>query len=60
MEIVTNEAYWDCACLKDYIHPKTTVICPYCGALAKDQPDSRSIEVEELKERLNKRQRKLF
>lgn len=44
--------FWDCECEKNYIHPKTHAMCPYCGAWAKDQPDSRVEEVEKmLKER---------
>lgn len=43
-----NQAFWDCDCARDYIHPKTQAMCPYCGAWAKDQPDSIAEKVEEM------------
>jgi len=46
--MLTDQDYWDCECEKNYIHPKTHAMCPYCGAWAKDQPDSISEEVERM------------
>jgi len=51
VEVNTNivyktDKYWDCECDGDkFIHPVSQSFCPVCGALEKDQPDSR---VEEL------------
>jgi hypothetical protein len=46
--MITNQSYWDCECEKNYIHPKTHAMCPYCGAWADDQPDSIAEEVGEM------------
>ena len=43
-----NQSYWDCECEKNYIHPKTHAMCPYCGTWADEQPDSIAEEVEEM------------
>lgn len=45
MPIYTTELFWDCECEVKYIHPKSEVKCAKCGAMAADQPDSRSDEV---------------
>lgn len=44
-EILTTEKYWDCECLKDFIHPKSQDRCDGCGVTAEEQPDSRVNEV---------------
>ena len=44
-KVETTEKYWDCECKNDYIHPRTMTVCPVCGAVAEDQPDSRINEV---------------
>ena len=43
--VLTTEKYWDCNCLKDFIHPKSQKMCYECGAVAEEQPDSRVSEV---------------
>jgi hypothetical protein len=43
--IITTPEYWDCECLKDYIHPSEVSCCGRCGALRDDQPDARVDEV---------------
>ena len=42
-----TEAYWDCECEKDYIHPKTEKSCGDCGMdeLEDGMPDSHVHEV---------------
>ena len=45
-EIQLTSEYWDCECLKNYIHPNSVSCCGRCGALKEDQPDSRVEEVE--------------
>lgn len=42
---VTNPAYWDCECEKDYIRPKSKPECFTCNTCEDDQPDSRADEV---------------
>ena len=42
---VTNPAYWDCECEKDYIRPKSKFECDICNTCVDDQPDSRADEV---------------
>jgi len=42
---VTNPAYWDCECEKDYIRPKSKPECFICNTCEDDQPDSRADEV---------------
>lgn len=37
--------FWDCECEANYIHPKSTAICPRCGAVREERPDSRINEV---------------
>ena len=50
----TTEAFWDCNCCLNYIHPKSSGACNQCGAdydsYPHDYPDSR---LEELKEPCN-------
>ena len=53
MDKTTNPLYWDCECKKHYIHPKTHMMCPYCGCYADESPDSITEEVEEMLEMLN-------
>ncbi len=43
--ILTTEKYWDCECLKNFIHPKSQCRCDICGTIAEEQPDSRISEV---------------
>lgn len=43
--ILTTENYWDCNCLKNFIHPKSQKMCYECGAVEEGQPDSRVSEV---------------
>lgn len=45
-KVVTTPLFWDCECDEHYIHPKTENYCINCGAIRKDQPDSRVDEVE--------------
>ena len=41
----TTEQFWDCECEVNYIHPKSLLVCPRCGAHQDDRPDSRTNEV---------------
>lgn len=41
---LTNE-YWDCECVKNYIHLSSQKKCPLCNAEYIDMPDSRVNEV---------------
>ena len=41
----TTEQFWDCECEVNYIHPKSLLVCPRCGARQDDCPDSRTNEV---------------
>ena len=44
----TTQLFWDCECVVDFIHPKSTLSCDKCGAVEEDgQPDSRVTEVLE-------------
>lgn len=43
--ILTTDKYWDCECLKNFIHPKSQIMCYECGVYADNQPDSRVKEV---------------
>ena len=44
--IKTNDQYWDCECLEDYIHlKKETRICVTCHQTENDAPDSMESEV---------------
>lgn len=44
--MLTNPQYWDCNCLKNYIHHKVDrYVCPKCGAKEEEQPDSRVDEI---------------
>ena len=43
--VLTTEKYWDCNCLKNFIHPKSQKMCYECGAIEEEQPDSRVSEV---------------
>jgi hypothetical protein len=38
--------YWDCNCVKNYIHKKIKNYCPKCGAIQIECPDSRAVEVQ--------------
>ena len=51
--IHTNSAYWDCNCEEDYIHSIKERICLKCGAVSKDQPDSRQNEIDEMLKKNN-------
>lgn len=44
--VVTTEEYWDCECKTDYIHAAEIAICPVCGSMQEDQPNSRVNEIE--------------
>lgn len=48
----TTEAFWDCECKDNYIHPANEPRCDRCGCSCDEQPDSR---VEEVKEMLLKK-----
>ncbi len=41
----TNDLFWDCECIVNYIHPKTQISCKKCKAVSWEQPDSRDIEL---------------
>lgn len=44
--IKQNPDYWDCECEYYYIHKKTEeTMCPVCGAIEEDQPDSIEDEI---------------
>lgn len=44
--IITTTEYWDCDCIRDYIHSKSEKKCKLCGAeCSEDYPDSRVNEV---------------
>ena len=38
--------YWECNCVKNYIHRKPRNYCPVCGSIQIDCPDSRADEVD--------------
>lgn len=42
---MTTEQFWDCECDVNYIHPKSVSVCPRCGAVSEERPDSRTNEV---------------
>lgn len=42
-----NEMYWDCECVRGYIHSKSERTCSVCGATVEDQPDSHQSEIDE-------------
>ena len=46
--VVTNNNFWDCECESNYIHTKSTRLCPHCSAESDEQPDSHQSEVEAL------------
>ncbi len=46
--VVTNNNFWDCECESNYIHTKSTRLCPHCNAESDEQPDSHQSEVEAL------------
>jgi hypothetical protein len=38
----TNTEYWECACVVNYVHKKTTRLrCITCGTREDEQPDAR-------------------
>ena len=41
----TTEYFWDCECEENYIHPKSVLVCPRCGAISDERPDSLTNEV---------------
>ena len=45
----TDSRYWDCDCIKNYIHNKKVFgkICSRCGAVEDEMPDSRVHEIHE-------------
>ena len=48
METITLvQEYWDCACEKKWIKPKSQPECPVCGTHHEEQADSRLNEVLE-------------
>ena len=44
-QFTTTEYFWDCECETVYIHPKSVLACPRCGACQEERPDSRTNEV---------------
>lgn len=47
-DITLNNRYWDCECKSHYIHEKANeLVCPVCGAVEDEMPDSRAEEVED-------------
>lgn len=43
---MTNDNFWDCECVDDYIHDKKKELtCKVCGALEENQPDSDEAEI---------------
>jgi len=45
----TTPDYWDCQCPRHYIHPKALKVCPVCGDLAEEAPDSLVAEVKKMR-----------
>ena len=41
----TTEYFRDCECEANYIHPMCVPVCPRCGAVSDECPDSRTNEV---------------
>ncbi len=56
MTVETTPSFWDCECQTNYIHPKIEIKCDSCRVFSTDQPDSRVVEVEAM--RNDNRQRK--
>ena len=48
LKALYNEEYWDCMCVKNYIHKKPKNYCPQCGTTQTDSHDSRVSEVESM------------
>lgn len=42
---MTTKLFWDCSCVKHFIHNNGLVICPVCGDRRDDSPDARIDEV---------------
>ena len=43
----TDENYWDCECMHEFIHSKKLGnFCPNCHTFSDDQPDSMVKEVD--------------
>lgn len=53
--MVENQSYWNCRCKKNYIHPRTQAMCPYCGVWADGRSDSIAEEVKEMQRKADKR-----
>ena len=45
-KLLYNPEYWDCNCVKNYIHKKPKNYCSKCGAIQVECPDSSINEVE--------------
>jgi hypothetical protein len=41
----TTPLFWDCECERDYIHPCTEPLCPFCKVERNDAPNARVDEV---------------
>ena len=45
--VLTDERYWDCGCIINYIHLKAkTLVCSACKHTADEAPDSRPNEIK--------------
>ena len=45
-KIITDDRFWDCECLQNFVHAKSLEIqCGFCGAVHSNQPDSRQDEI---------------
>lgn len=42
---MTTKFFWDCSCVKHYIHNNGLPVCPVCGDSREDSPDARIDEV---------------
>jgi len=42
---ITTDAYWDCECESQYIHPSKYDVCLACDTRRDEQPDSLISEV---------------
>ena len=46
-DFALTDAYWECECQDNYIHPSSTIKCPICGCHRDNDccPDARVVEV---------------
>lgn len=43
---MTNDNFWECACLDDYIHDKRKrLVCPVCESVERECPDADEAEI---------------